>query len=497
MKHVKHFLAVFVLAALAPFRTTVSQPATDTSSYFPLRIGYQWTYSSEPYSVTQVITDTATVSGHLFYGMSYLGYPPSVWFRTSNDSVFVMQSLSDSSVMRIPSDSNESLLYNFGAHVGDTVKLPIGYYDCTFGNLIILASKEDTVSTPSGTYTHCYHFKHVSDCRDGGMHDSWLAKGIGIVKYAEETFWGSPTYTLDSFRLVAPEGDFLEYYPLQTGDYWQYKTISYDCSMGGQPCVPDTSVGSIEVVGDTLLPNGFHYETMVYNSENIYERLDSLTGCVFRYDSSSPNKERQVDSLFAALGDTFLTIEKTPHSWLGSFKASYASVMNDTILGTPTRIKSFSEFPPVVDAEGEFNYTLGSGFGLCSFNDSWFGGYSSTCLVYAKIDGKEYGTKIPLGIVEHYPTPMVFALFQNYPNPFNPTTTIRYQLPAASHVTLKIYDVLGREVETLVNEKQTAGAHSTNFSGDNLPSGVYFCRLNTHGNDGKDFVSTKKMILLK
>ncbi len=488
MKHVKYFLAVFVLAALAPFRAAIPQPIADTSSYFPLRIGYQWTYSFQPYTLTQGITDTATVHGHLFYGWSLLGYPPSSWFRTSNDSVFVMWGLSD---------SIEGLLYNFNTNVGDTVELPLGSFDCTFGNLIILAGKEDTVSTPSGTYVHCYHFKHVPFCDDAGWYDSWLAKGIGIVKYTEDKIWGSPTYTLDSFRLVAPERDFLEYYPLQTGDYWQYETISYDCSMGGQPCVPDTSIGSVEAVGDTLLPNGFHYETMVYNSDNIYERIDSLTGCVFRYDSSSPNKERQVDSLFAALGDTFLTIEKNPYSLLGSFKASYASVMSDTILGAPTRTKSFREFPPVIDAEGEFDYTLSSGFGLCSFDDSWFGGCSDTYLVYAKINGKEYGTKILVGVKNPPVVPAVFALFQNYPNPFNPSTTINYQLPIISHVTLEIYNVLGEKVVYWDYGMMDAGRHNQVVNMTRFPSGVYFYRLSTHGNDGKDFVSTKKMILLK
>ncbi|MGO9482021.1 MAG: T9SS type A sorting domain-containing protein [Candidatus Kryptoniota bacterium] len=88
--------------------------------------------------------------------------------------------------------------------------------------------------------------------------------------------------------------------------------------------------------------------------------------------------------------------------------------------------------------------------------------------------------------------PPQYALYQSYPNPFNPSTVIRYQLSAVSHVTLKIYDVLGREVESLVNERQAAGSHLAIFSADNLPSGVYFYRLAAGG-----FVSTKKMILLR
>ncbi|MCL5267300.1 MAG: T9SS type A sorting domain-containing protein [Bacteroidetes bacterium] len=95
------------------------------------------------------------------------------------------------------------------------------------------------------------------------------------------------------------------------------------------------------------------------------------------------------------------------------------------------------------------------------------------------------------------PTPAGFSLYQNYPNPFNPTTVISYDLPGVSHVTLKIYDVLGRDVATLVSANQTAGSHSVAFSGAGLPSGVYFYRLSAVVSDGNDFTSTKKLVLMK
>ncbi|MFN3560762.1 MAG: T9SS type A sorting domain-containing protein [Chloroherpetonaceae bacterium] len=88
--------------------------------------------------------------------------------------------------------------------------------------------------------------------------------------------------------------------------------------------------------------------------------------------------------------------------------------------------------------------------------------------------------------------PKQFSLEQNYPNPFNPTTVIAYQLPVASTVSLKVYDVLGKEVATLVNARQEAGAYSYTLNAGNLASGIYFYRLQA-GN----FVSTKKMMLVK
>lgn len=88
--------------------------------------------------------------------------------------------------------------------------------------------------------------------------------------------------------------------------------------------------------------------------------------------------------------------------------------------------------------------------------------------------------------------PKTFNLFQNYPNPFNPTTTISYQLPAVSQVVLKIYDVLGREVKTLVDEREDAGSHSIAFNADGFPSGVYFYRLQS----GK-YTRIMKMMVLR
>ena len=85
-----------------------------------------------------------------------------------------------------------------------------------------------------------------------------------------------------------------------------------------------------------------------------------------------------------------------------------------------------------------------------------------------------------------------YELFQNYPNPFNAATTIRYELPQDGVVTLKIYDILGQEVASILNEFKTANWYEVDFSAIGLPSGVYFYRLQSGS-----FVETKKMVLLK
>lgn len=119
-------------------------------------------------------------------------------------------------------------------------------------------------------------------------------------------------------------------------------------------------------------------------------------------------------------------------------------------------------------------------------NNAWFcGNYNS---IYKTTDGG--------GIIGIEPIsnslPNHFSLSQNYPNPFNPTTIINYQLSASSNVSLKIYDITGKEISVLVNQKQTSGYYNVKFDGSNFPSGVYFYKITA-----EDFSETKKMILIK
>ena len=89
-------------------------------------------------------------------------------------------------------------------------------------------------------------------------------------------------------------------------------------------------------------------------------------------------------------------------------------------------------------------------------------------------------------------TPKEFALFQNYPNPFNPATIISYQIPVSGKVSLRVFDMLGREVVTLVDEVKEAGTYNVSFSGKSFVSGTYFYRFQS-GN----YVKINKMTLMK
>ena len=96
------------------------------------------------------------------------------------------------------------------------------------------------------------------------------------------------------------------------------------------------------------------------------------------------------------------------------------------------------------------------------------------------------------GISDNIIRTLTFNLEQNYPNPFNPITKIKYSIPNSSFVTLKVFDILGRELETLINEEKTAGIYEIDFDASQLSSGVYFYQIKAG-----EFIQTKKMILIK
>jgi len=112
----------------------------------------------------------------------------------------------------------------------------------------------------------------------------------------------------------------------------------------------------------------------------------------------------------------------------------------------------------------------------------------------ADIGACENPRATPTTGVDDHPNalPSRFALEQNYPNPFNPSTTIRYDLPRSSHVTLSVYDVLGRKVATLLNEEKSAGTYTVQWDASSVSSGVYFYRLKAG-----DFVQTKRMMVVR
>ncbi len=137
------------------------------------------------------------------------------------------------------------------------------------------------------------------------------------------------------------------------------------------------------------------------------------------------------------------------------------------------------------DTRGSRNPTTGDTLSIFQFKP------------FALNDSITFSTDKITDVKENQVIPENFKLEQNYPNPFNPSTIISYSLPVNSFVAIKIYDVLGRKLKTLVNSSIAAGKHQIVFNGENFASGIYFYQLEAKSRNGKNSVLTKKMVLLR
>ena len=188
--------------------------------------------------------------------------------------------------------------------------------------------------------------------------------------------------------------------------------------------------------------------------------------------------------------------EITENNWMDGF-----FVESDVVVDVISETRGIAGAPSVTDKPCAMHRTLPAGnkiffasywniaVNTTQTNYNWLGFTNESpayqALVWFGItisDVKQVGSGVP----------EVYNLSQNYPNPFNPTTTINFSIPKASNVVLKIYDVLGREVATLLNDDRAAGNYEVNFDASKLASGLYVYTINAG-----DFTSTKKMMLMK
>ena len=166
-----------------------------------------------------------------------------------------------------------------------------------------------------------------------------------------------------------------------------------------------------------------------------------------------------------------IAIDGSGNKWIGTygglakFDGTTWTVYTTSNSGLPdNRVAS-------ITIDGSGNKWIGTDGGLAVYKE---GGVVSV---------KEISNKI---------IPKAFTLLQNYPNPFNPSTNIIFNLPTKSFVSLKVFDLLGRDVATLMSQEKSAGTYNVTFDARKLPSGVYFYRIQT-----KEFTQTKKLILMQ
>ncbi|HEY5123724.1 MAG TPA: T9SS type A sorting domain-containing protein [Ignavibacteria bacterium] len=272
-----------------------------------------------------------------------------------------------------------------------------------------------------------------------------------------------------------------KYFPIAVGNKYVYLVQTI-------PIPTTSSRMKTTITKDTLIAGKkyFYFSNPPFFS-SCWMRYDTLTGCVLSYSLTGVcppyTSDKIVDSLASKINDLCT----------GCFFSFYnyrrcEDTLNITLFGNyQTKRKSFYH-----DGMAVGNSIYARNFGLYYFSGAEFDGTSYT-LIGCVLNGVVYGDTTLTEIKSlNSEIPDRFSLLQNYPNPFNPRTVVRFQLSVVSNVVLKVYDVMGREVQTLVNEKLSAGTYEVKFDGSMLTSGVYFYKMQTG-----DFSETKKMILMK
>jgi hypothetical protein len=271
--------------------------------------------------------------------------------------------------------------------------------------------------------------------------------------------------------------DNTTYFPLHIGDYWLYNE------------------GTLRQYGrkveDSVRINDKkYYVRLVGVGNHSYEerdtvRLTEMNDVVFYRDC----EEYILYKFNAAIGDTWsYTTNGIRYAVRLIEKVDSFQIQEGPLMGTYQNVLEFRRDPVGYFDAWEVDY-LAPGLGVI-YRAMFLG---QDILSGAVIDGKLYGDITTTAVEEQdNPLPEYFELRQNYPNPFNPYTTIEFSLPHSGFVTLKIYNLLGEEVATLVSEERNAGKYKVEWHASNMASGMYFYRLQAGG-----FMETKKLILLR
>ncbi|MGE5845607.1 MAG: T9SS type A sorting domain-containing protein, partial [Ignavibacteria bacterium] len=319
---------------------------------------------------------------------------------------------------------------------------------------------------------------------------------VGIYKKpGSDMLYASSKYNLyeitpDSIKVVKilqPDPCLAEYYPLAIGNKWVY---SVSICPFAQPC--HGYLYTVDITGDTTMSNGLKYyifEKISGQVEVYFDRYNEEDFTIRRFteDTSFFNNEYIILELTAEVGDTLCSdIFSIPYDC--GFTTIFTEEANVSLFNNVFKKRKY-EVPFIPGYE----YSLVKGLGFYGYlnwgNDPGGGSIIKGCI----INGILYGDTSLTGINDRPRNlPAEFSLSQNFPNPFNPATKIRYSIPGRQFVTLKVFDLLGREIIVLVNEEKPAGEYEIEFDDSSLSSGIYFYQLKA-GNS----ILTKKMIYLK
>ncbi|MEO8399542.1 MAG: T9SS type A sorting domain-containing protein [Ignavibacteriaceae bacterium] len=274
-------------------------------------------------------------------------------------------------------------------------------------------------------------------------------------------------FFINTLTLFAQADSVLDFWPVHKGDVWQYREGS-------------TNNVDHTVYIDSVTVDSLSKELIIYHRAGYRYRIDSL-GNLYNMDY---NPEYVRYNLYADSGD----------SWIAGISPDTVTVriftvFNSVVFGESSVVKGFrferhlSEPPYLITLGDDY---LAKGFGLIRTESEGFLFYLSGAI----IDGKKYG--VVTSTEKETQVSESFDIITNYPNPFNNSTIISYTIANEGDVNISVFDVLGRKVKDLIDEKKEKGSYKIRLNADELSSGIYFLVLNTNSS-----ILTHKICLLK
>jgi ligand-binding sensor domain-containing protein len=381
---------------------------------------------------------------------------------------------------------------------------------------------------------------YVSSISIDGSGNKWIGTSSGLAKF-DGTNW--TTYTISNSGL--PSNDLTSIFIDGSGNKWigtssglaKFDGTNWTVYNSSNSGLPDNYVISIAIdssgkkwigtyaglakfdgtnwttytTSNSGLPGNYIFSIATDNSNNKWIGTDGGLG---KFNGTTWTVYNSSNSGLPYNYVTSITIDSSNNKWIGTyagltkFDGTNWTVYNSSNSGLPDNYIQ----PIAIDGSG--NKWIGTYAGLTKFDGTnWTtyttsnSGLPSNYVISIATDssGKKWigtdggglavykeGGVTSVKEITNKNTPETFALFQNYPNPFNPSTNISFNLPAKSFVSLKVYDLLGREVAALAAQTMSAGTHALQWNAGKMPSGVYFYRLKAG-----TFTQTKKLVLLK
>ncbi len=379
-----------------------------------------------------------------------------------------------------------------------------------------------------------YPFNQVNSAYITSVRNIYVARSIyGIqVSYNNGANWNDENSGLSSTNTRSIVSDTLGYLYTSTGNgiyksnFSSHPIFDSKTHIINNTKIGDTTFSEIEIINpfsfDIEIDSMMSISTNFYIADiknNTIPSLDSIKATVgFIPDTSGTFTthinlySELINARLRVAGYSNLPISETiPVDLLqftmvhvDSFKTKNVRVLNESLnnlrvdsikfkIGTNYRCRDIT-FPLIIETNNTASIPVTfSPTANGPFVDSIFiYSYSSTEVNRLSLNGSGFSITIDPDTTETDPIPESYSLRQNYPNPFNAGTTVEYDLPNDGFISILIYDVLGNEVATLVNEEKPAGSYEFEWNASNLPSGIYFYRMRA-----KEFVNTKKLILLK